>query len=194
MSASRDRVCLGAVAGAFGVRGDVRLKPFTADPEAIAAYGPLETEDGARRFEIRLTGAVKGGVSARLSGVGSREAAEALRGTRLYAPRDALPPPEDEDEFYQTDLLNLAVVDLSGAPLGTVRAVQNYGAGDMLEIAPSEGGKTVLLPFTREYAPHIDLAAGEIVVDPPEGLFGDAAEEPPTDDPPDVDRSEGEAR
>lgn len=166
------RVCLGAVAGAFGVRGEVRLKPFTDDPEAIAAYGPLETEQGERRFEVRLTRVVKGGVAARLSGVATREQAEGLRGTRLYAPRDALPPPEDEDEFYHADLINLAVVDLSGALLGAVRAVQNYGAGDMLEIAPPGGGKTVLLPFTRAEAPHIDLAAGEIVADPPEGLFG----------------------
>ncbi len=173
------RVCLGAIAGAYGVRGDVRLKPFTADPEAIAGYGPLETEDGARSFEIRLTGLVKGGVSARLSGVETREAAEALRGTRLYAPRAALPAPDDAEEFYYADLIGLRVTALDGTALGRVTAVQNYGAGDMLEIAPVGGGPTALLPFTRDTAPHIDLAAGELVADPPRGLFGDDDAEAP---------------
>jgi 16S rRNA processing protein RimM len=165
------RVCLGAVAGAFGVRGEVRLKSFCAEPGAIAAYGPLSTEDGGRSFTIALTRPIPGGFAARLSGVATREAAEALRGTRLYAPRERLPALPD-DEFYHTDLIGLAVQDPGGAPLGTVVAVHDHGAGDLLELRPATGGATVLLPFTRAVVPTVDLAAGRIVADPPEGLFG----------------------
>ncbi|MFP4449760.1 MAG: ribosome maturation factor RimM [Rhodosalinus sp.] len=165
-------VCLGAIAGAFGVRGEVRLKSFAARPEDIAAYGPLYTEDGARRFEIALTGRAKGTLTARLSGVASREAAEALRGTTLHLPREVLPA-LPEDEFYHADLLGLPVFDTGGAPLGRVRAVHDHGAGDLLEIhAPGHSG-TVLLPFTRATVPTVDLAAGRIVADPPDGLFPD---------------------
>lgn len=165
-------VCLGAIAGAFGVRGEVRLKSFAARPEDIAAYGPLYTEDGARRFEIALTGRAKGALTARLSGVASREAAEALRGTTLHVPREVLPA-LPEDEFYHADLLGLPVFDTGGAPLGRVRAVHDHGAGDLLEIhAPGHSG-TVLLPFTRATVPTVDLAAGRIVADPPDGLFPD---------------------
>lgn len=163
------RVCLGAVAGAFGVRGEVRLKSFCAVPEDIAAYGPLESEDGARRFEVHLVQAVKGGFAARLSGVPTRAAAEALRGARLYADRAVLPPPA-EDEFYHSDLIGLEVRDTGGALLGRVRAVHDHGAGDLLEIDVA-GGPSVLLPFTRAAVPLVDLAAARIVADPPEGLF-----------------------
>lgn len=174
-SAAPDRVCVGAVAGAFGVRGEVRLKPFTATPEAIGDYGPLWSEDGARQFQVRVTRTVKNGVAARLSGVIDRETAERLRGTRLYADRAALPPTE-EDEFYHADLLGLAVVGLDGAPLGRVAAVQNYGAGDFLEIAVPGRKAPALMPFTRETVPHIDIAGGEIVSDPPLGVFEDLDE------------------
>lgn len=165
-----ERVCLGAVAGAYGVRGEVRLKSFCAVPEDIAAYGPLETEDGTRRFEVRLGAPVKAGFAARLSGVTTREAADALRGTRLYAPRDRLPPLA-EDEYYHADLIGLEVRDTGGALLGRVRAVHDHGAGDLLEIAAPGASSTVLLPFTRAAVPTVDLAAGRLVADPPEGLF-----------------------
>jgi 16S rRNA processing protein RimM len=160
------RVCVAAIAGAFGVRGEARVKSFTAEPDAFASYGPLESEDGARRFEIRITRPVKGGFAARLSGVPTREAAEALRGVRLYAPRDRLPA-LPEDEFYHADLIGLAVFDTGGAALGTVRAVQNYGAGDFLEVA-APGRRALLLPFTRAAVPTVDLGLGRLVADPPE--------------------------
>lgn len=160
-----DRVCVGAIAGAFGVRGEVRLKSFCTVPEDIAAYGPLTTEDGGRNFAVRLTRPVTGGLGARLSGVETREQAEALRGTTLWAPRAALPSLPD-DEFYHADLIGLPVFDPGGAPLGTVRAIFDHGAGDIVEVAGLGG--TLLLPFTRVVVPTVDLAAGRIVADPPE--------------------------
>lgn len=166
---SADRICLGAIGGAFGVRGEVRLKSFCAIPEDIAAYGALFTEDG-RSFEVTLTGRISNGLSARLSGVTTREAAEALRGQRLHAARSALPSLPD-DEFYHADLLGLDVFDTGGALLGRVKAVLNHGATDLLELhRPGEAG-TLLLPFTRAIVPTVDLAAGRIVADPPEGLL-----------------------
>jgi 16S rRNA processing protein RimM len=160
------RICVGAIAGAFGVQGEVRLKSFCAAPEDIAAYGPLFTEDGQRRFTVRLTRPVAGGLGARLSGVATREAADALRGTTLWADRARLPRLPD-DEFYHADLIGLAVQDTGGAPLGSVAAVHNHGAGDILEIR-GPGGQTLLLPFTRTAVPTVDLAAGRIVADPPD--------------------------
>ena len=126
----KDRVCVGAIAGAFGVRGEVRLKSFCAQPEAIAAYAPLYTEDGSRSFTVRLGNAIPNGMSARLGGVTTREEAEALRGVRLFADRDKLPSLPD-DEFYHADLIGLHVFDTGGTPLGTVRAVHDHGAGDI---------------------------------------------------------------
>ncbi len=165
-----DRVCLGAVAGAFGVRGEVRLKSFAAEPTDVAAYGPLQTEDGRQSFEITLSRPIKGGFAARLSGVASKEAADALRGTRLYAARDRLPPLPD-DEFYHADLIGLTVFDTGGAELGRVRSVLNHGAGDLLEVQGKAAPKGVLLPFTLDAVPTVDIAAGKIVADPPDGLF-----------------------
>ena len=171
MSQGRDsRVCLGAVAGAYGVRGEARLKPFTANPGDIAAYGPVESEDGARRFEVTITRRLKGGVAARLSGVSTREQAEALKGARLYVSRDALPELGDDEEYYHADLIGLAVEDLAGEALGVVAAVWDFGAGDVLEVK-RKGAKSAYLPFTREMAPHVDLAGGRLIADPPDGLF-----------------------
>ncbi|MEL6197090.1 MAG: ribosome maturation factor RimM [Pseudomonadota bacterium] len=172
---SASRVCVGAIAGAFGVRGEVRLKSFCAEPAAIATYGPVESEDGARRFRVRITRPLKGGLAARLSDVATREAAEALKGTRLYVGRDRLPALPD-DEFYHADLIGLEVRDTGGALLGRVRAIHDHGAGDVLEIAegPAAG---MTLPFTRWAVPTVDLAAGVLVADPPE----DTAE--PEDEP-----------
>lgn len=182
---SAKRVCVGAIAGAFGVRGEARIKAFTADPAAIGDYGPLESEDGARRFEVKVMRDVKGGLAVRLSGVATREDAEALKGVRLYVPREALPETLDEDEYYHADLLGMSVTDLAGRPLGRVKAVQNFGAGDVLEVTAPELKHAALLPFTREAAPHVDLARREIVADPPEGVFEwrDGKEPPaPNDD------------
>jgi 16S rRNA processing protein RimM len=163
-----ERVCVGAVAGSFGVRGEVRLKSFTVEPEDVARYGPLTTEDGSRSFRIEIARPVKGGFAARLSGVGTKEAADALRGTRLYAPRARLPSLPD-DEYYHADLIGLEVHDTGGVRLGRIQAVLNHGAADLLEVRRETG--TVLLPFTVEAVPTIDLASGRVVADPPDGLF-----------------------
>ncbi|MCB1399734.1 MAG: 16S rRNA processing protein RimM [Rhodobacteraceae bacterium] len=164
-----DRICVGAIAGAFGVRGEVRLKSFCSSPEDIALYAPLYTEDGARSFTVRLTRPVTGGLGARLSGISNKEEADALKGVTLWADRDRLPSLPD-DEFYHADLIGLSVVDTGGAPLGTVRAVHNHGAGDILEIFAPGRRQALLLPFTRAAVPTVDLAAGRIVADPPEDL------------------------
>jgi 16S rRNA processing protein RimM len=156
----RAGVCVGAIAGAFGVGGEARIKSFCADGRAIGDYGPLQTEDG-RRFTVRIAREIKGGFAARLSGVSTREEAEALRGTRLYAPRDRLPS-LPEDEFYHADLLGLEVVDTGGAVLGRVRAIHDFGAGDVIEVA---GGRELMLPFTRAVVPTVDLAARRLVAD-----------------------------
>ena len=168
-----DRICVGAIAGAFGVRGEVRLKSFCAEPEDIASYGALWTEDGARSFDITLTRPVKNGFAARLSGLSSKEAADGLKGTRLYADRAALPALPD-DEFYHADLIGLDVVDTGGAPRGQVSAVHNHGATDLLEVQAKGQSGTVLVPFTgQEVVPTVDLGLRRIVIDPPEGLFED---------------------
>ena len=159
-----DRICVGAIAGAFGVHGEVRLKSFCAEPSDIANYAPLTSEDGTRSFAVSLTRPVTGGIGARVSGIATREEAEALKGMTLWAPRAALPSLPD-DEFYHADLIGLDVVDTGGQPLGRVRAIYDHGAGDILEIV---GGKDILmLPFTKAIVPTIDLAARRIVADPP---------------------------
>ncbi|KPQ18156.1 MAG: 16S rRNA processing protein RimM [Rhodobacteraceae bacterium HLUCCO18] len=167
-----ERVCVGAIAGAFGVRGEVRLKSFCAVPEDIASYGPLTLEDGSCSFTVKLTASVKGGFAARLEGIATKEAADALRGRRLYAPREALPALPD-DEYYHADLVGLEVCDTGGKPLGRVSAVLNHGASDLLEIRAPGQSHTTLVPFTTEIVPTVDLEAGRIVIDPPDGLFGD---------------------
>lgn len=151
------RVCVGAIAGAFGVQGEVRLKSFTADPEALADYAPLETEDGTRSFDIVITRAIKQGYAASLSGVATKEQADALKGVRLFAPRDRLPSLPD-DEFYHADLIGLLVFDTGGVEVGKVHSVQNHGAADLLEIKVPGKSATVLLPFTLLAVPTVDLA------------------------------------
>ncbi len=166
---TNDLVCVGVIAGAYGVRGLVRLKSFCAEPRAIANYGPLSDETGGRSFSIVALGpAVAGGFAARLFGVETREQAAALRGTRLYVPRAVLPEPDD-DEFYHADLLDLPVYDRAGIALGRVVAVWNHGAGDILEVRAPKG-KTLLFPFTRQVVTTIDLKGGRIVVDPPDEI------------------------
>ena len=166
MTTPSDLICVGAIAGAFGVHGEVRLKSFTAEAEAIADYAPLTTEDGGTSFDLVLTRSIKNGLAARLSGVTTKEEADALKGTQLYAPRDRLPELE-EDEFYYTDLVGLAAVTVEGEPCGQVIAVQDYGAGPLLEVRPEDGGATELIPFTAEAVPEVDLTGGRVVIDPP---------------------------
>lgn len=170
----RDLVCVAAVAAAHGVRGALKLKSFTAEPESVAAYGPLFDEQGRQLFEIRLLGQVGGALIAEARGIATRDAAEALRGQRLYVPRNRLPAVE-EDEFYHADLLGLDAVDDGGRALGKVRAVHDFGAGDLLEIV-GEGGTTLMVPFTREAVPTVDLAARRVtVLPPPEIIAGGEA-------------------
>lgn len=163
-----DRICVGAVAGSFGVAGEVRLKSFCAEPAAIASYGPLYTEDGSRSFTITLTRPVAGGLGARMSDVRTKEEAEALKGVSLYVDRARLPK-LPEDEYYYSDLIGLEARDPGGVVLGQVTAVHNHGAGDLLEIG-GPGRKVVLVPFTLAVVPTVDLASGRVVVDLPEGL------------------------
>ena len=174
-----DRVLIARIGAAHGIKGEVRVKAYTADPGGIAAYGPLETPDG-RAFEVASLRPAAGPASdmlvVKFKGVSDRNAAETLNGLELSVPRDRLPPAE-EDEYYHADLIGLEAVTRDGAPLGTVIAVHNYGAGDLLEIAPRRG-ETLLVPFTRAVVPEVDLAAGRVFVDPPEGLL--AGEEPGT--------------
>lgn len=164
-----DRICVGAIAGSFGVQGEVRLKSFCADPTAIADYGPLFTEDGARSYLIKLTRAVSGGLGARITGVATKEQADALRGVTLYVDRAKLPNLPD-DEFYHTDLIGLTALDPGGVVIGTVQAVHNHGAGDLLEITGGALKSSLLVPFTRAVVPTVDLKAGRVIVDRPEGL------------------------
>jgi len=169
---SDSKICVGAIAGAFGVNGEVRLKSFCADPTAIADYAPLSSQDGKRQFTLTLGQPINNGFTARVDGVATKEQADMLRGTRLFADRTALPALPD-DEFYHADLIGLTVLDSGGVTLGRVRSVLNHGAGDLLEIGGPGLKHTILLPFTREAVPTIDFTAGRIIADPPEGLFPD---------------------
>ena len=146
------------------MRGEVRLWSFTEDPLAVTKYGPLETEDGKRRFEIESLRPAKEHLVARLKGIDDRDAAEALRNLDLFVPRERLPAIEEDDTFYHADLIGLAAVSETGAALGTVAAVHNFGAGDLIEIALAGGGEPLLLPFTEAIVPKINLAARQIVV------------------------------
>jgi 16S rRNA processing protein RimM len=161
-----DRICVAQIGAAHGLRGEVRLRSFTQDPAAVTSYGPLESEDGTRRFEIEALRPAKDHFVARLAGIGDRDAAERLTNLKLYVPRDRLPPVEDDDTFYQSDLIGLAAVTPEGAELGTVKAVHNFGAGDLIEIATGSD-KPLLVPFTVEAVPSVDIKGKRIVVVPP---------------------------
>lgn len=157
------RICVARLGAAHGVRGEVKLWSFTADPAAVATYGPLETADG-RVIEIEALRPAKEGFVARLKGVADRAAAERLRNAELFIPRERLPAPDDADEFYHADLIGLDAVDAAGTLLGRIVALHNFGAGDIIELRPAAGGDTVMLPFTQDAVPEIDLAGRRIVV------------------------------
>ena len=161
-----DRICVAQIGAAHGIRGEVRLRAFTQDPMAITVYGPLESEDGTRRFEIEALRPAKDHFVARLKGVPDRNAAEKLVNLKLYVSRDKLPAIEEEDTFYHADLVGLAAVTPDGAPLGTVTAIHNFGAGDLVEIKPPQG-EAMLVPFTETAVPEIDMQARRMVVVPP---------------------------
>jgi len=162
-----DLICIGAIAGSFGVSGEVRLKSFCSEPTDIATFGPLSSEDGSRQFQITLTRPVSGGLGARIPGVSTKEQADALRGTSLYVARDRLPTLPD-DEFYHADLIGLSAYDTGGELIGKVTAIYNHGAGDIVEISPTRHKSALLLPFTTAIVPNVDLAAGRIVVNLPD--------------------------
>jgi 16S rRNA processing protein RimM len=174
VGSSEPRICVGVITGAQGVRGAVRVKSFTAVPEDVASYGPVEDETARRQLTLRLVGHAKGVVVATIAGIDDRDAAEALKGVRLYVKRSALPE-AGEEEYYHADLLGLEAVLRDGTVLGRVRAVHEYGAGDSIEVERAAGG-TVLVPFTRAAVPVVDLAGGRLVIEPPEGLLGAAGE------------------
>src|SRR5262249_46855052 len=163
------RVCVGAITGPQGVHGAVRIKSFTENPKDIAGYGPVENEGGDRHFELNLTGTAKGVLGARIAVVVDRDHAGRLRGARLYLPRSALPQTAD-DEYYHADLLGLEAVLGDGTPVGRVRAIHDFGAGDTLELA-RPGAPPVMVPFTRSVVPVVDPAAGRLVLAPPPGLL-----------------------
>ena len=170
-----DLIPVGAIAGAYGVRGELRIKSYCAVPEDIESYSPLYSEDGQTAYALAILRPIKNGFAARIPQVATKEEADALRGTVLYVQRDRLPSLPD-DEFYHADLIGLPVHDTGGALLGKVKSVQNHGADDLLELQLAGSSVTVFLPFTRAAVPTVDLAAGRIVADPPGGILpeGDA--------------------
>jgi len=168
-------VCVGVVSGARGLKGDIRVRSFTAEPEGVAAYGPVVDENGAPLFDLAVVGTHKNDVIVRIEGVADRTQAEGLKGIRLYVPRTALPEPEAE-EYYHADLIGLDAEMAGVGTLGTVRAVHDFGAGDVLEIDGGAEGP-VMVPFTRAAVPEVDIAGGRIVIAPIPGLLADDAED-----------------
>ena len=177
MSVDEKRVCLGVVVGARGLKGDLRIKSFTANTRDVAAYGPMTTEDGAQ-LTVKVTGEAKGVVIGRVAGVGDRTQAEALKGQRLYVAREALPETDNEDEFYHADLVGVTVVDETGTECGTVSAIYDFGAGDMVDVRLPDG-RTLLVPFTLSAVPTIDMAEGRMVITA--AALAAAEDEPPPD-------------
>jgi 16S rRNA processing protein RimM len=164
-------ICVARIGAAHGVRGAVKLWTFTEDPLAVKRYGPLQTKDGARQFEVTHVREAKGHLVATLKGIATREEAERLNGVELYVAREKLPA-TDEDEYYHADLIGLAAVNAAGEPLGRVIAIHNFGAGDIIEVAPANGA-TMLLPFSNAVVPTVDLEGGRVVIELPDEIEGD---------------------
>jgi 16S rRNA processing protein RimM len=164
-------ICVARIGAAHGVRGAVKLWTFTEDPLAVKHYGPLTTKDGARKFEVATAREANGHLVATLKGIATREEAERLNGIELYIAREKLPA-TDEDEYYHADLIGLAAVNAAGEPIGRVTAIHNFGAGDIIEIAPPHGA-TMLLPFTNAVVPTVDLAARRVVIVLPDEIDGE---------------------
>ena len=168
------QVCIARIGAAHGVRGAVKIWTFTEDPFAVKRYGPLSTKDGARQFEVTSAREAKGHLVAQLKGITTRDEAERLNGIELYVPREKLPA-TDEDEYYHADLIGLAAVTTADEALGRVVAIHNFGAGDILEIAPPHGA-TMLLPFTNVVVPTVDIAGGRVLIELPQEVEGDSPE------------------
>jgi 16S rRNA processing protein RimM len=164
-------ICVARIGAAHGVRGAVKLWPFTEDPLAVMDYGPLTTKDGARQFEVTHARPAKDHLVATFKGVATREDAERLNGIELYVAREKLPA-TDEDEYYHADLIGLAAVTTAGDALGRVHAIHNFGAGDIIEIAPLKG-PTMLLPFTNAVVPEVDIAGGRVMIELPQEVEGE---------------------
>ena len=168
---SKDRVLLGVVAAPHGVRGLVRIKSFTEDPIGVAAYGPLSDESGKKEYRVEALSAARGAVLARIEGVADRTAAEALRGLRLYVERERLPG-TGEREWYEADLIGLGAVGRDGRDWGKVIAFHDFGAGRTMEVSGGSASRSsVMLPFTAEAVPEVDVEGGKVVVDPPAGVL-----------------------
>jgi 16S rRNA processing protein RimM len=168
-------ILVGQVAGAFGVKGEVKITAYTQDPMALSRFAVLLTEDGSPALTLQSARAAKGGVICRVKEIDTKEAADAARGRKLYVAREALPPVEDEDEFYLADLIGLIGRTPQGARLGVIKALHNFGAGDVVELDPGGGRSTVLYAFTRDIFPDVRPADGYVVVVPPLEDDGDAA-------------------
>lgn len=168
-------ICVAKIGAAHGVRGEVKLWPFTEDPMAVVDYGPLSTKDGARQFEVVRARVAKDHLVATLKGVTTRNDAERVNGIELYIPRDRLPATE-EGEYYHADLIGLRAIDAKGDEIGKVLAIHNFGAGNIIEIAPSQG-PTLLLPFNNTVVPTVDLANGHVVVELPHEIEGDSPQD-----------------
>ena len=166
-----DKVCIARIGAAHGVRGAVKLWTFTEDPFAVKDYGPLSTRDGGRHFEVASAREAKDHLVATLKGITTRDEAERLNGIELYVPRDKLPA-IDDDEYYHADLIGLDAVTTANEPLGRVVAIHNFGAGDIIEIAPASG-TTILLPFSNAVVPTVDIAGGRVVIELPQEIEGD---------------------
>ena len=171
---SSQRICLGVIVGVKGVRGEVRIKTFTEDPADVVSYGPLTSKDG-RSFKVTMVGIHQGVVIAKMNGIADRNAAEALKGVELFVDRARLPPPED-GSFYYADLIGLAAELTDGTALGKVTAVDNFGAGDVMEIA-SDDGQSAFVPFNPSVVANVDLTARKVTFNPVPGLFGTGDED-----------------
>ncbi len=169
------RICVARIGAAHGVRGEVKLWPFTEDPLAVLNYSPLSTKDGTRHFEVVRARVAKDHLVATLKGVASRDDAARVNGIELYIPRDALPE-TDEGEYYHADLIGLRAIGAQGGEIGKVIAIHNFGAGDIIEIAPPQG-PTLLLPFTDAVVPSVDLAQGHVVIEMPQEIDGDSPQD-----------------
>jgi 16S rRNA processing protein RimM len=165
------QVCVARIGAAHGVRGAVKLWTFTADPFAVEDYGPLSTKDGTRHFDVASAREAKDHLVVTFKDVTTRDEAERLNGVELYIPREKLPATE-EDEYYHADLIGLAAVTAADEPLGRVIAIHNFGAGDIIEIAPPSG-MTLLLPFTNAVVPTVDIPGGRVVIELPKEIEGD---------------------
>ncbi len=168
-----DLICVGTIAGAYGVRGELRIKSFCTNPSDIETYTPLTDETGQKQFALALIGQIKSGFNARIVGIDNKEDADALKGTKLFTERSNLPSLPD-DEFYYSDLIGLQVFDTGGANIGKVKTIMNNGSDDLLEIQLASSSDTTFVPFTKEVVPTVDMDAGRIVIDPFDGLLPDA--------------------